>query len=232
MPAPATATAGTPRRCRAVPRMGRRPGNRNVAYRQPQRAHGALDGCEATGEPARPAVNARRDEDFTGYGQARLAWLRRVAYLLCQDWQQADDLVQTAIASLYVHWRRARTMDSLDGYARTILVRAFLSERRGGWARRVTLVGKLPDAPGAEPDLNDALDVRAALASLPSRQRATLVLRFYCDLNVDQAAKVLGCSAGTVKSQTAKALAGLRRALEPSSGTGRAGGGRPRNGPP
>jgi RNA polymerase sigma-70 factor (sigma-E family) len=175
-------------------------------------------------------MNARRDEDFTGYVQARLAWLRRVAYLLCQDWQQADDLVQTAITSLYVHWRRARAMESIDGYARTILVRAFFSERRGGWARRVTLAGKLPDAPGVGPDLNDALDVRAALASLPPRQRATLVLRFYCDLNVDQAAKVLGCSAGTVKSQTAKALASLRRALEPDTGTGLAGAQRRGNG--
>jgi RNA polymerase sigma factor (sigma-70 family) len=64
------------------------------------------------------------------------------------------------------------------------------------------------------PDPDTALDVRGALASLPPRQRATLVLRFYCDLNVDQAARVLGCSTGTVKSQTAKALAGLRRALE------------------
>ena len=163
-------------------------------------------------------MSARRDEDFTGYVQARLAWLRRVAYLLCQDWQQADDLVQTAITSLYVHWRRARTMESIDGYARTILVRAFLSERRGGWARRVTLTGALPDVPSVGPDLGDALDVRAALASLPPRQRATLVLRFYCDLNVDQAARVLGCSAGTVKSQTAKALAGLRRSLGEPAG--------------
>ena len=168
-------------------------------------------------------MSARRDEDFTGYVQARLAWLRRVAYLLCQDWQNADDLVQTAITSLYVHWRRARAMENIDGYARTILVRAFLTERRGGWARRVTLAGKVPDAPCAEPDLGDALDVRAALAGLPPRQRATLVLRFYCDLNVDQAAKVLGCSAGTVKSQTAKALASLRRALDPATGAGPAG---------
>ena len=165
-------------------------------------------------------MSVRRDEDFTGYVQARLAWLRRVAYLLCQDWQQADDLVQTAITSLYVHWRRASAMEHTDGYARTILVRAFLSERRGGWARRVTLAGALPDVPSVGPDLNDALDVRAALASLPPRQRATLVLRFYCDLNVDQAARVLGCSAGTVKSQTARALASLRRALEPGTGTG------------
>jgi RNA polymerase sigma-70 factor (sigma-E family) len=165
-------------------------------------------------------VSGRRDEDFTGYVQARLPWLRRVAYLLCQDWQQADDLVQTAITSLYVHWRRASTMERTDGYARTILVRAFLSERRGGWARRVTLAGAMPDVPSVGPDLNDALDVRAALAGLPPRQRATLVLRLYCDLNVDQAAKVLGCSAGTVKSQTAKALASLRQALEPATGTG------------
>ena len=72
-------------------------------------------------------------------------------------------------------------------------------------------------------DQDAALDVRGALAGLPPRQRATLVLRFYCDLNVDQAAQVLGCSAGTVKNQTAKALAGLRRALEPS-GVGEAAG--------
>jgi RNA polymerase sigma-70 factor (sigma-E family) len=166
-----------------------------------------------TGATARPTASARRDDDFTAYVQARLAWLRRLGYLLCQDWQQADDLVQAAITSLYLHWRRARAMESLDGYARTILVRAFLSERRGGWARRVTLVTRLPDAPGPAPDADDALDVRAALAGLPPRQRATLVLRFYCDLNVDQAARVLGCSAGTVKSQTAKALASLRREL-------------------
>ncbi len=160
-------------------------------------------------------MSARRDEEFTAYVQARLAWLRRVAYLLCQDWQQADDLVQTAITTLYVHWRRARAMRNVDGYVRAILVRAFLSERRGGWARRVTLTGHLPDTPGPAPDADDALDVRGALAGLPPRQRATLVLRFYCDLNVDQSARVLGCSAGTVKSQTAKALAGLRRSLEP-----------------
>jgi RNA polymerase sigma-70 factor (sigma-E family) len=178
----------------------------------------ALAECEAIGVSARPAVSARRDDDFTAYVQARLAWLRRVAYLLCQDWQRADDLVQTAVTSLYVHWRRARTMESIDGYARTILVRAFLSERRGGWARRVTLMTQLPDAPEPVPDAADALDVRAALAGLPPRQRATLVLRFYCDLNVDQSARVLGCSAGTVKSQTAKALAGLRRSLGEPAG--------------
>lgn len=165
-----------------------------------------------------------RDAEFTEYVLARQAWLRRIAYLLCQDWQGADDLVQTAITSLYLHWGRARAMDSTDGYARAILVRAFLSERRSGWMRRVTLARQLPDAPAVLADLDGAMDVRGALAGLPPRQRATLVLRFYCDLNVDQAAHVLGCSTGTVKSQTAKALASLRRTLA-ADGAGRAAGG-------
>ncbi len=168
-------------------------------------------------------MSTRRDDDFTVYVRARLAWLRRVGYLLCQDWQQADDLVQATITSLYVHWRRASAMESIDGYARTILVRAFLSERRGGWARRVTLADRLPDRPGPAPDTEGAMDLRVALAGLPPRQRATLVLRFYCDLNVEQSARILGCSAGTVKSQTAKALAALRRTLEPGTSAGPAG---------
>jgi RNA polymerase sigma factor (sigma-70 family) len=141
--------------------------------------------------------------------------LRRVAFLLCQDWQRADDLVQVAITRLYVHWGRASTVEHTDAYVRTILVREFLGEQRSGWARRVSLDAAVPDRPGVVPDLAAALDVRAALAGLPPRQRATVVLRFYCDLNVDQAAQMLNCSPGTVKSQTAKGLDALRRALGP-----------------
>jgi RNA polymerase sigma-70 factor (sigma-E family) len=159
-------------------------------------------------------VTVHRDREFTEYVQARLPWLRRIAFLLCQDWQRADDLVQTAITSLYVHWRRAAAMESTDGYARTILVHAFVSERRSGWARRVSLGEQVPEVAGLTADTDSALDVRAALAGLPSRQRAILVLRFYCDLSVEQAAQVLGCSPGTVKSQTSKALAAMRGALD------------------
>jgi RNA polymerase sigma-70 factor (sigma-E family) len=159
---------------------------------------------------------ARRDAEFTEYVGVRLASLRRVAYLLCHDWDRADDLVQAAITKLYVHWGRAREMDHTDAYARAIVVREFLSERRTGWARRVSLDAALPDQPAATADHDAALDVRSALTALPPGQRATLVLRFYCDLNVDQTAQALGCSAGTVKSQTAKGLDALRRALEPA----------------
>jgi len=158
---------------------------------------------------------SRRDDEFTEYVTARMCWLRRLAYLLCQDWQHADDLVQAAIIRLYTHWGRAAAVEHTDAYVRTILVREYLGERRSGWARRVSLSADLPDTASVLADHEGALDLRAALASLPPRQRATLVLRFYCDLNVDQAAQLLGCSPGTVKSQTAKGIGALRRALQP-----------------
>jgi RNA polymerase sigma-70 factor (sigma-E family) len=160
-------------------------------------------------------VTARRDDEFTQYVIARLGSLRRLAFLLCQDWHGADDLVQATITRLYVHWARASVLEHTDAYARTILVREFLGEQRSGWARRVSLHAVPPDRPGAVADTDAVLDVRAALAAIPPRQRATLVLRFYCDLSVEQTAELLGCSAGTVKSQTAKGIAALRARLGP-----------------
>jgi len=161
-------------------------------------------------------LSSRRDAEFTDFVAARMTALRRVAYLLCQDRHRADDLVQVAITRLYANWHRASLMDHTEAYVRTIVVREFLSERRSGWARRVSLDGIVPERAGAQPDRDATLDMNAALAGLPPRQRATIVLRFYCDLSVDQVAQVLGCASGTVKSQTAKGLAALRQALEPS----------------
>jgi RNA polymerase sigma-70 factor (sigma-E family) len=168
-------------------------------------------------------LSARRDTEFTEYVQARLRWLCRVAYLLCQDWDRADDLVQATVTRLYVHWGQARSADQIDGYVRSMLVREFLGSRRSAWSRRVTLANQVPDVARLSPDQDAALDVRRALARLAPRQRATLVLRFYCDLSVDQTAQVLGCSAGTVKSQSAKGLGAMRRMLGPA-GFGVAGG--------
>jgi RNA polymerase sigma-70 factor (sigma-E family) len=160
-------------------------------------------------------MNPGRDEEFTQYVTVRLDTLRRIAFLLCQDWHRTDDLVQATITRLYVHWGRARSVEHPDAYVRTILVREYLSEQRSGWARRVRLDASVPDRPDPPPDADVALDVRSALAAIAPRQRATLVLRFYCDLSVEQAAALLGCSAGTVKSQTAKAIATLRDRLGP-----------------
>jgi RNA polymerase sigma-70 factor (sigma-E family) len=163
-------------------------------------------------------LNSRRDAEFTEYAQARLSWLRGLAYVLCQDWHHADDVVQAALARLYAHWGTARSASNLDGYTRTIVVREYLRERGSAWARRVVLTREppesaAPDGTGGRPGADVGL--QEALARLPAGQRAVLVVRFYCDLSVEQSARVLGCSPGTVKSQTAKGLAGLRRWLEP-----------------
>jgi RNA polymerase sigma-70 factor (sigma-E family) len=160
-----------------------------------------------------------RDAEFADFVAMREASLRRLAILLCHDWHRADDLVQAAITKLYVHWPKARAADNMDAYVRAIVVREFLDERRSSWIRRVTLTGQLPDRAAEATDSETVLDMQAAIASLPPRQRATLVLRFYCDLPVEQAAQVLGCTPGTVKSQTAKALTSLRIALGPGADT-------------
>lgn len=159
---------------------------------------------------------SRRDDDFTDFVTARLPALLRVAYLLCQDSHRADDLVQVAITRLYEHWGRAAAMDHTEAYARTILVREFLSERRSSWARRVLLGADPPEAAGAWRDHDAAVDLASALAALPARQRATVVLRYYCDLTIEQTARVLDCTPSTVKSQTAKGLGSLRLALTPA----------------
>jgi RNA polymerase sigma-70 factor (sigma-E family) len=154
-----------------------------------------------------------RDVEVTSYLSARLPALRRVALLLCEDWHRADDLVQAACVKLYVHWTRVASADNIDAYVQTMVVREYLQESRTSWARRVRLAAQPPDRPAVAADLDRSLDLEAAVATLPPRQRAALVLRFYCDQNVDQTARILGCSPGTVKSQTSKALSSLRGAL-------------------
>jgi RNA polymerase sigma-70 factor (sigma-E family) len=168
-------------------------------------------------------------DGYTEYVTAKAPWLRKIAFLLCQDWHRADDLTQTTIIKLYTHWRRVRETGNLDGYARTILVNTFISEQRTHWWKRVTLFNG--SAAGAdletaenlgaalERDLDLGLDLETALAAIAPRQRAVIVLRYYCDLSVEDTAAVLRCSPGTVKSQTWHGLAALRRQLTPDHAT-------------
>ncbi|MEV6159725.1 sigma-70 family RNA polymerase sigma factor [Nonomuraea sp. NPDC052129] len=154
------------------------------------------------------------DEEYTAYVSGRLLWLRRIADALCRDWHRADDLVQTAITRLYVKWRHARKAADLDSYVRVILVRVFLKEQRAGWFSRTRLSAAPPEAAARAGDADLAMDLHRALDLVSPRQRATLVLRFHCDLSVEQTAAVLGCSTGTVKTQTARGLAALRALLD------------------
>lgn len=159
-------------------------------------------------------MQPEHEREYSDYVAHRLESLRRAAFLLCQDWHRADDVVQNAVTKLYVHWKRVRAADNLDAYAHTVLVREFLAERRGSWASRVFLTAHLRPALVEPPDHAGRISVRQALAKVPPRQRAVLVLRFYCDMSVEEAARVLGCSTGTVKSQTARGLEALRRVLD------------------
>jgi RNA polymerase sigma-70 factor (sigma-E family) len=164
-------------------------------------------------------VTTRRDADYSEYVEFRLPALRRLALLLCQDRHRADDLVQQAVIRVYVHWAKASAADNTDAYVNAILVREFLHERRSGWIRRVSVTDRVPEAPILTADHDRLMDLQAAVAGLPPGQRAALVLRYYCDLNIDQTAAALGCSTGTVKSQTAKAIAALRSRLDGDSAT-------------
>ena len=156
-------------------------------------------------------------DEFAGYAAASIPSLRRLALLLCRNWHDADDLVQAALAKLCQHWHRAAAADNTDAYVRAILVREFVRGRRTAWSRRVSVTDQPPQIRAPAADLDALLDLQAAMAALAPRQRAVLVLRYYCDLDVAQAAEVLGCAPGTIKSQTAKALATLRRTLAHSS---------------
>ncbi|MEU7751216.1 SigE family RNA polymerase sigma factor [Micromonospora sp. NPDC049101] len=156
----------------------------------------------------------RSEREYVEYVQARMPWLRRLAYRLCGQWWAADDLVQECLVALYRHWRKASAADSLDAYVRAMLVHAYLAERERSWSRRVRLVADVV-GPSTVP-LSGAehhVDLLAALTKLSRGQRAVLVLRYWEDLDVGQTAAVLGCSTGTVKSQTSYAIAALRRLL-------------------
>ncbi len=149
---------------------------------------------------------------FRAFAVTRRPGLRRTAYLMCGDWHQADDLVQTALTKLYVAWKRVRGDETPDAYVRRILTRCFLDERRRPW-RRESPVEVLEDRAARTRSDDEAMDLRDALALLPPRQRATLVLRFWADASVAETALALDCSEGTVKSQTARAITTLRSLL-------------------
>ena len=154
------------------------------------------------------------DDDYVAYVSARLPALKRFAYLLCGDEHRADDLVQESVTKLYLRWRNARDADNLDRYVRAIVVRTHIDETRRPWFR-VRLFGTIPDQrAGESPDTESAAALRSALSRLPAGQRAVLVLRFLCDVPVNEVGELLGCSPGTVKSQTSHGLAKLQHVLE------------------
>lgn len=149
--------------------------------------------------------DAKRESEFVAFYVGRRHALRRTAYLIVQDWHIAEDLVQQSMVRLYAAWPRVRR-ESAEAYARRAVVNECLSHLR---RRRDIPVDRVPDTAEGPWD-ETPLDVGAALALLPPRQRAIIALRFLDDVSVADVAQALAVTEGTVKSQTAKALNTLR----------------------
>ena len=157
---------------------------------------------------------ARDLSDFSDFVVARWQAMYRTAYLLTGDHGHAEDLVQTALGKCFVAWPRLRERAASDAYVRKTMLNTYLS-----WRRKKSWYELASDAP---PDRESADSteglaqrsvVMAALAELPPRQRAVVVLRFFDDLGVEQVATQMGCTAGSVKRRTSVALGKLRQAL-------------------
>jgi RNA polymerase sigma-70 factor (sigma-E family) len=158
--------------------------------------------------------------EFAEFAETASPQLRRTAFLMCGNWHTAEDLAQTTLAKMFVSWRKIKRRGAVHAYARRTLVNTYLDDERLKRSGEI-LTDRFPDRGAETPALETRLVVRAALAALPPRARAVVVLRYWEDLSVDQVADVLGCSPGNVKSHTARALDKLRAVLgEPMSGYG------------
>ncbi|MFB4194865.1 SigE family RNA polymerase sigma factor [Streptomyces carpaticus] len=156
------------------------------------------------------------EEEFQAFVRSRWTGLVRTAYLLTGDTHLAEDVAQSALTKVYRSWRRVRSSDHPDAYVRRILVSCHHDRFR---KRRVAeqLTDRLPDLSSAPDDMartDERMRLHAALLKLPRRQRAVVVLRYWEDLSAAEVAATLGCSTGTVKSQSAKAMVKLRRLLD------------------
>jgi len=152
------------------------------------------------------------EEEFAEFAQASSARLRRTAFLLCGDWHLAEDLAQTALAKVFCSWRKISRRDAVQAYAMRTLLNSYLADKRLKRPREL-LTGELPERLDESPAPELRIVVLDALARLPPRGRAVVVLRYWLDLSVEQVAVVLGCSPGNVKSQSARALDKLRAVL-------------------
>ncbi|WP_245734663.1 SigE family RNA polymerase sigma factor [Nocardioides exalbidus] len=140
---------------------------------------------------------------------------REAAYVICGDWDRADDLLQQALVKLYVAWPRVRRDGREEAYVRQILLRAHIDEHRRPW-RREQATDRLPERAAREPfPVEERTVLMQALEQLSAMQRACVVSRHWLGLSVAETATDLGIPEGTVKSHTSRGLAALQGMLEP-----------------
>lgn len=162
---------------------------------------------------------AQSREEFAEYVRARRELLRRLAYSLCGNWHQADDIVQIALAKLYVAWPRISRKGNEDAYVRRVIANTAVDESRRPWRREIAvdaidsdLMASAANAAIAEP-AEAPQNLVEALQLLPVMQRRVVVLRHWLDMSVSDVAADLGISEGTVKSHSSRAMARLHHLL-------------------
>ena len=161
-------------------------------------------------------MKAQDEAEYTELVAAVSTRLFHTAYAVCRDRATAEDAVQAALISAYQSWRRVRAADSPEAYLRRMVLNQLFSwRRRSSWHSEVSRAD-VPDTGGDshEDGIVSHDEVWRALAALPPRQRAVVVLRYYEDLSEAQIADALGIRPGTVKSQSSAAMAHLRRTLD------------------
>jgi RNA polymerase sigma-70 factor (sigma-E family) len=153
-------------------------------------------------------------QEFAGFAAARSGALIRVAYLLTCDQHAAEDLLQTALTKAAARWGHIHSAP--EAYVRQAMYREQVSWWRRRARHRETTMAEVPDLAAAVPDISaeTRLSLQQALRALPAGKRAVLVLRYFEDLPEAQVASILGCSVGTVRSQTHKAITQLRAVLD------------------
>ncbi|MEU4141980.1 SigE family RNA polymerase sigma factor [Streptomyces parvulus] len=155
-----------------------------------------------------------RADEYAEFAGARAGHLYRSACLFTAgDTHLAEDLVQETLGRLYLRWGRVARVENPAAYAQTVLTRTFLAhQRRRSSGERATDV--LPDLPGAgDGDASLRLTLLDALARLPAKDRAVVVLRYWEDRSVEQTADVLGVSSAAVRTRCSRALGRLRELL-------------------
>lgn len=152
------------------------------------------------------------DEEFIDYATARAGRLRDLAFLMCGDWHQAQDLTQQTLAKLYQAWERIQRRDSIDAYARQVMLRELLTEKRRLRSTERPSAS-LPDRPSRSDQADLRLTLREALARLAPNRRAAVVLRYWEDHSVQTVAEIMQTTPAAVKSLTVRGLEELRSIL-------------------
>lgn len=180
-------------------------------------------------------ARSRAEFEFERFAAAHVDGLLRTAYLMVGDRAEAEDVVQESMLRVARKWPRVKGMEHPGSYARKVMVNLVLDDapkrtRRKGELLAVESPKQSGDGGASAASLDSRTDLIRALAALPARQRAVLVLRYFADLPETEVAAALGCSVGTVKSSSSRALERLREGfeapatmpiIEPSAETGR-----------